>query len=79
MRVVQIHIINCTSFLDRIISLIKPFMRSEVFQMLNFHTPESETLWEFVPKDIFPNEYGGNAGSIDSLKEYWVDRIHNNR
>lgn len=30
----QIHVMNCVSFFDKILSLIKPFMRAEIFKMV---------------------------------------------
>lgn len=54
-------------------------MRTEVFKMLNFHAPGSETLYDFVPKDILPEEYGGLAGKMSTLKKYWVKKVYDHR
>jgi len=27
-----------------------------------------ETLYEFVPREMLPEEYGGNAGSLETLR-----------
>lgn len=79
-RVRQIHIINCAPIVDKIICLIKPFVRTENFKMINFHTPGSETLYNFIPKENLPVEYGGSASeSIESMKSYWVNRIEGHR
>jgi hypothetical protein len=59
--------------------LIKPFVRTENFNMIKFHTPGSETLFKFLPKEFLPNEYGGSAGSIESMKKYWMERIESHR
>lgn len=32
----QIHVINCSPFLDRILMLVKPFIKSEVFKLVRF-------------------------------------------
>lgn len=88
-RLRQIHVINCASYLDRIMALVRPFMRKEVAKVvslsavtaktgslnhfylpqLNFHKPNSQTLYEFVPKDLLPAEYGGKCGEIRSIKD----------
>lgn len=78
-RVRQIHIINCSPIIDKIIYLIKPFVRTDNFQMINFHTPGSTTLFKFIPKEFLPNEYGGTAGSIETMKLYWTNRIESHR
>lgn len=78
-RVRQIHIINCNPIIDKIIYLIKPFVRTENFKMINFHTPGSTTLFKFIPREFLPTEYGGTAGSIATMKQYWMKRLEDHR
>lgn len=77
-RVRQIHIVNCNPIIDKIIWMIKPFVRTENFKMINFHTG-TETLTKHIKKEFLFNEYGGNAGPIDNQKKYWMDRIEKHR
>lgn len=35
-RLRAIHIINCPSFLDRMMAMMKPFIRDEVYQMVTY-------------------------------------------
>lgn len=42
-----------------------------VFKM-HFHTNTIDDLYEFVPREILPEEYGGNAGKLDDLKERFL-------
>lgn len=82
-RLKAIHVINCTTFLDRVMYLVKPFMKKKVANMLHFHLPNSETLYEHVPKDALPDEYGGKQAiakhkadwfkRIDTLRDYFTD------
>lgn len=52
------------------INLIFSFI-DDLFQM-HFHTNTIEELYEFIPREILPEEYGGNAGKLDDLKEqFW--------
>lgn len=78
-QVKQIHILNCTPIMDRIMGFMRPFMKTEVAKMINFHPPGLEKLHQFIPKDILPQEYGGNAGPIEEMKQYWISRIKNHR
>lgn len=32
-----------------------------------------ESLYEYVPKDILPQEYGGNAGPIDAINSKYSE------
>lgn len=71
-RVKQVHVYNCTPLINRIMSLIKPFLKPEVAARFQFHSPGSETLFNFIPKDVLPTEYGGDAGPISVIKDHWV-------
>ncbi|XP_058821159.1 alpha-tocopherol transfer protein isoform X2 [Topomyia yanbarensis] len=77
-RLKAIHVINVTPFLDRVMCLIKPFMKRKVANMIHFHLPNSETLFEHVPKDVLPDEYGGKQ-SITKHKADWIKRIESLR
>lgn len=79
----QNHFINCSPVLMKIISLVRPFMKQEVLDVLHFHS-SYETLHEFVPKEQLPFEYGGTGGKladiakdtrniVESHKEYLSD------
>jgi hypothetical protein len=74
-HVKQIHIINCNPIIDKIIYLIKPFIRAENFKMINFHTKGSDTLFKYIDRESLPDEYGGSAGSLVTLKNLWRDKI----
>lgn len=50
-------------------SFMRPLMRKEVQNALKFHLPASETLFEFIPKEMVPKEYGGDGASVDFYKE----------
>ncbi|EAA07769.3 AGAP002835-PA [Anopheles gambiae str. PEST] len=73
-RLKAIHVINCTPFLDRVMCLVKPFMKKRVAEMLHFHLPNSETIYAHLPKAALPDEYGGEQ-SIIKHKEDWFNRI----
>lgn len=92
-RLRAVHIINCPSFLDRMMAMMKPFIREEVFQMvctshsaspghlynsryakfqIKYHTEGLDSLYEVVPRDMLPVEYGGKAGTIAEIKAHWM-------
>ncbi|XP_014282300.1 alpha-tocopherol transfer protein [Halyomorpha halys] len=64
-RLKGIHVINTVWFVDKIMNLVKPFIQSEVMEMLHFHH-SLDTLKPFVPLELLPEEYGGDAkpGSV---------------
>lgn len=62
-RIVQSHFINCSPLMNRMMSLIKPFLRKEVSDTMFFHS-SLESLYEYIPKDILPVDFGGTAESL---------------
>ncbi|KAL7036735.1 hypothetical protein ACKWTF_008915 [Chironomus riparius] len=74
-RVTQCHIINCTPLLTKIMSLIRPLLKPEVAARLQFHSPDTDTLFKCIPKEVLPIEYGGTSGSIRDMKEYWMKKL----
>ncbi|XP_023019769.2 alpha-tocopherol transfer protein [Leptinotarsa decemlineata] len=75
MNLKQIHLLNVPPFLDRMMMLLKPLMNSEVSKMLHFHSPNSETLFDYIPRDFLPEEYGGTKGKCADIKKYWSEKI----
>ncbi|XP_044260972.1 alpha-tocopherol transfer protein-like [Tribolium madens] len=67
-RIKGIHHINLVPFTDKIIAMVKPFMKKELIDLLHFHN-SMESLFKYVPKNILPKEYGGDALSLESLHE----------
>lgn len=67
-RLRAIHMVNCPTYLDRIVSVVKPFISDEVFKLIRFHTVSMDSLYEFVPRQMLPEEYGGGAGSLADLR-----------
>ncbi|XP_075155398.1 alpha-tocopherol transfer protein-like [Haematobia irritans] len=78
-RIKAMHMINCPSYLDKILKVVKPFINKEVFEMIHFHTTGIETLYEHVPKDMLPEEYGGKAGKLSDLKEQFTKQLSEKR
>jgi hypothetical protein len=50
-------------------TIIRPFVKKELFENMHFHTNNYETLYEFIPQELLPNEYGGSYGTIDEIYE----------
>ncbi|KAH8386917.1 hypothetical protein KR093_003475, partial [Drosophila rubida] len=97
-RLKAIHFINCPSFLDRMLTIMRPFIREEILQLvsqsryksnsncsnhfslfqMHYHVDGMESLYELIPRDMLPNEYGGKAGSMDELKAQWLQKLDEN-
>lgn len=79
-RIVQLHVINCTPVLNKAMLLIKPFIYEKLYNALKFHNSGSyDSLYEVVPREILPVDFGGEAQSMADLKEYWLGILNEQR
>ncbi|XP_075154595.1 alpha-tocopherol transfer protein isoform X2 [Haematobia irritans] len=74
-RVKQIHVINAASYLDKVLSVVKPFMSRELMQVLHTHLPNSDTPYKFIPRDLLPDEYGGKVGKMSDIRQHWMTKL----
>lgn len=73
-KVKEVHVINASPIVDTIISWVKPFLKEKIRNRIHIHT-EIDTLYDFVPKDILPEEYGGSGGKMDTFNgKYFLYR-----
>ncbi|KAG6448416.1 hypothetical protein O3G_MSEX005492 [Manduca sexta] len=54
-----LHFLNAPSFMDRLMMILRPFMKKELLGMLSIHQVGSKTLDKFVPMEALPKEAGG--------------------
>ncbi|XP_063915417.1 alpha-tocopherol transfer protein-like [Zophobas morio] len=67
-RVKSVHFINVVPVLDKVMSLIKPLLRGEVFNMLQLH-PSMESFHKHIPKECMPEDYGGGVSPCQKLQD----------
>lgn len=79
MRIKQIHLINSSSLLDKIVMLIYPFIGANAMKIMHFHSPNSTTLYDFLPREILPVEIGGTDENFHSVKQNWIKRTKEHR
>ncbi|KAJ3663842.1 hypothetical protein Zmor_008063 [Zophobas morio] len=77
-RIKGIHVMNASPLIDKIMALIKPFLKTEIYNLLQFHTPNSDTLYKSVPKECLPEEYGGAQPSSQTMNEQNMKNILDN-
>ncbi|XP_059224120.1 alpha-tocopherol transfer protein-like isoform X2 [Stomoxys calcitrans] len=78
-RLKAMHIINCPTHLNHMVAITKPFIREEVFNMIHFHIQGFETLYEHVPRNMLPMDYGGKAKSLADITTQWWEIVKKNR
>ncbi|PSN31652.1 hypothetical protein C0J52_14955 [Blattella germanica] len=65
-RLKRVHVINTVAFMDKVLALVKPFMKSSLMSILHLHGPV-ESLEKFLPLEILPEEYGGKSESCSVI------------
>lgn len=79
LKIKQVHIINSHSLLDKLKLLMKMFLGAKAMAVFHFHMPVSTTLFDFVSKDVLPDEFGGTDGPIEVPKRHWIMRTEDHR
>lgn len=73
-KVKEVHIINISPLVDTILNFVKPFLKEKIRNRIFTHS-NIETLYEYIPKEILPTEYGGDAGPIADIHEMWMKKL----
>ncbi|KAL3270859.1 hypothetical protein HHI36_021377 [Cryptolaemus montrouzieri] len=72
LHVKEIHVLNTMMMVDKLIFILKPFMKPELYNILHLH-PNNTDLEEFsknyIPKKCLPSDYGGDLCSFKELNE----------
>nr|CAH7718433.1 unnamed protein product [Callosobruchus chinensis] len=60
-----------------VLPVLKKYMiYTQVAEMLHCHLPDSDTLYQFVPRRCLPVEYGGEPElTCEGLKREWMDKV----
>lgn len=73
-RIKQVHMVNASSIVSKGIIIAKPFLGSRTTERTHFHLPNSTTLFDFVPRELLPVEFGGTLECFQATKLYWIDK-----
>lgn len=79
-KIIQLHVINCTPVVNKAMMLIKPLMYSKLYNTLKFHNAGSyDSLYEVVPREILPSDFGGDGQSMADMKTHWLSVLNGYR
>uniref|UniRef100_A0A182RXP4 CRAL-TRIO domain-containing protein n=1 Tax=Anopheles funestus TaxID=62324 RepID=A0A182RXP4_ANOFN len=67
-RLKGLHLVNVVPFIDRIMTMIRPFMKKELLEIFHLHT-SLQTLYPYIPQHLLPSDYGGVARSRKILRD----------
>ncbi|XP_069978324.1 alpha-tocopherol transfer protein-like isoform X2 [Penaeus vannamei] len=75
MRPKGLNYIHTPAAFDTVFSIFKSFMKEKMKKRIHIHGSDLESLHKEIPKEILPVEYGGTNGTIEEIKNYWIQRV----
>ena len=77
-KLIQIHFINCSPIVTKIVNFFKPFLNQEVVESMNFHS-NIDTLYKSIPRELLPNDLGGSVGEVEEFFKAWKTKFMSKR
>ncbi|KAF5285777.1 hypothetical protein FQR65_LT13056 [Abscondita terminalis] len=77
-RLKGLHFINIVPFMDKLMAIMKPFMKKDLLDVLHLHSDCIDSLYKFVPQECLPSNYGGTAASVAELHQEVKNRMRQN-
>uniref|UniRef100_A0A336LTX9 CSON004507 protein n=1 Tax=Culicoides sonorensis TaxID=179676 RepID=A0A336LTX9_CULSO len=81
-RLKQMHFLNPPPTFDSVFQFFKTLFNKKNSEraedtklVLECHGTNMDGLFRFIPQKLFPNEYGGEAGTIDELMSVWEEKF----
>lgn len=65
------HVINTSSTLDGIMTLVKPILSKKISELVTF-SRYGTALPEYIDKEVLPSDYGGDEKCLDDLYQDWL-------
>ncbi|XP_076242610.1 alpha-tocopherol transfer protein-like [Calliopsis andreniformis] len=70
----EVHVVNVSPLVDTIVNFVKPFIKEKIRNRIFMHS-DMNTLYDYIPREILPEEYGGDAGPIQAIHETWIKKL----
>ncbi|KAG5320565.1 CLVS2 protein, partial [Acromyrmex heyeri] len=80
LRLKGIYVVNAIWFMDKIIALMRPFMKQELFEMIHIYSGDISDLYSNIPPEYLPKDYGGELDCIANFHKAYcmkLDQLRN--
>ncbi|XP_045454244.1 clavesin-1-like [Melitaea cinxia] len=74
-----LHFMNAPSYVDKLLMVIKPFMKKELLNTLCIHQVGSNTLEKVLPLEALPKDAGGQYKTFEEAKNYAIEKALANK
>ncbi|KAF5298324.1 hypothetical protein FQA39_LY11808 [Lamprigera yunnana] len=78
LRIKRAYVANCPSYFEFVCNLVKSFAKFKLAQRLSVFSDMKNFYNEF-PQSTLPKEYGGENGSVETIKVEWKNKIESYR
>ncbi|XP_063223464.1 alpha-tocopherol transfer protein-like isoform X2 [Bacillus rossius redtenbacheri] len=78
-RLKGMNFFNTPPQFEVVFNLFKTFMKDKLRKRLFVHGSNRESLYEQLPRDVLPEEYGGTKGTTDGMTEMWRKKVESYR
>ncbi|KAK9499788.1 hypothetical protein O3M35_002760 [Rhynocoris fuscipes] len=72
-RLKAIHVVNTLPIVDKIMFMIKPFMKKELLSLIHFHYGGFEEVHKYLPKNCIPSDFDGELSSCAQFHDKYVE------
>lgn len=72
------HFVNTPPGFDVVFGLFKSLTNStNQNELMDFfiHPNTTETLLDHISRDVLPEEYGGDSGTLESIGQHWEEKL----
>ncbi|CAK9794977.1 Retinol-binding protein pinta [Anthophora plagiata] len=77
-RIHSLNFINANKFVNAVLNIFRSFMNAKMKERVHVYARDKLKLYETLPMDILPEEYGGTDGTVKELSEYWKRAVREN-
>ncbi|XP_013141580.1 PREDICTED: alpha-tocopherol transfer protein-like [Papilio polytes] len=78
LKLKEVHLLNAPSFVDKLMFILKPFMKKELLDSVRIHVKGSSTLESYVPMIGLPKDAGGQFKSCKEIREETLAKLMDN-
>lgn len=73
-RTRSMEFINAPVYVNVVLNIFRKFMNDKLKKRVHVHSKSLVALHKVVSPSILPEEYGGTCGTLQELKDYWLEQ-----
>ncbi|KAE8749829.1 hypothetical protein FOCC_FOCC003297 [Frankliniella occidentalis] len=78
-RTRSMDFINAPIYVNVVLNIFRKFMNDKLKRRVHVHGKSLNSLHKVVSPSILPEEYGGTCGTLQELRDYWLEQAVSKR